>query len=308
MKKLYTLSLALIAISGFAQTPVITGIMDGDCNGGNPKVLEIYASGTVNFADYSLENQTNANTTWGSTVSLASLGTVTNGFVYVILTGPKPGVTTNDPTPIENIERFALEFPAIPLTSVLSPPYDPEATTSLPQPMNVNGDDRLRIINSTTLAVIDQFGVEGEDGSGKPWEYLDSWAKRNNGTGPDGASFNAANWTFGGVASLNNLGLCQAAAAFSTLVPFGQFTLSTKQNSISGLNVYPNPVVNGNLFITSSNTAATKSVAIFDVLGKQVIKTNVSNQVVNVSKLISGVYILKITEEGKTATRKLVIK
>jgi hypothetical protein len=63
-----------------------------------------------------------------------------------------------------------------------------------------------------------------------------------------------------------------------------------------------------NLFITSSNTAATKSVAIFDVLGKQVVKTTVTNQVVNVSKLISGVYILKITEEGKTATRKLVIK
>jgi hypothetical protein len=303
MKKIYILLLVLIAISGFAQSPVITGIMDGDCNGGNPKVLEIYASGTVNFADYSVENQTNANTTWGATLSLAPLGTVTNGFVYVIL-GGTPGVTATDPTPIENGARFALEFPAISLTSVLNPPTG----TDLPQPMNVNGDDRLRIINSTTLAVIDQFGVEGEDGSGKPWEYLDSWAKRNNGTGPDGASFNVANWTFGGVASLDKLGLCQAAAAFSTLVPFGQYALSTKQNAISGLNVYPNPVVNGNLFITSSNTAATKSVAIFDVLGKQVIKTNVSNQVVNVSKLISGVYILKITEEGKTATRKLVIK
>ena len=303
MKKLYTLSLALIAISGFAQTPIITGIMDGNCNGGNPKAIEIYASGTVNFADYSLENQTNANTTWGATLSLAPLGTVTNGFVYVIL-GGTPGVTATDPTPIENSARFALEFPAIPSTSVLNPPTG----TDLPQPMNVNGDDRLRIINTTTLAVIDQLGVEAEDGTGKPWEYLDSWAKRNNGTGPDGASFNAANWTFGGINVLDGKGSCVASDSFSTLVPFSQYALSTKQNSISGLNVYPNPVVNGNLFITSSNAAATKSVAIFDVLGKQVIKTTVSNQVVNVSKLISGVYILKITEEGKTATRKLVIK
>ena len=32
------------------------------------------------------------------------------------------------------------------------------------------------------------------------------------------------------------------------------------------------------------------------------------NNAVNVSKLTSGVYIVKVTEDGKTATRKLVIK
>lgn len=84
-------------------------------------------------------------------------------------------------------------------------------------------------------------------------------------------------------------------------------SLGTKQNSISGLNVYPNPVVNGNLFITSNSTS-NKGVVIFDVLGKQVLKATVSNQAINVSSLNRGVYIVKITEEGKTATRKLVIK
>lgn len=83
--------------------------------------------------------------------------------------------------------------------------------------------------------------------------------------------------------------------------------LGVKQNSISGLNVYPNPVTNGNLFITS-NSNANKIVSIYDVLGKQVIKATVTNQAVNVSSLNSGVYIVKITEEGKTATRKLVIR
>src|SRR5690606_18687113 len=53
-------------------------------------------------------------------------------------------------------------------------------------------------------------------------------------------------------------------------------TLGTAQNQIAGLSVYPNPVTNGNLFITS-NSGATKSVVIFDVLGKQVIKANVTN-------------------------------
>src|SRR5690606_30358316 len=84
-------------------------------------------------------------------------------------------------------------------------------------------------------------------------------------------------------------------------------TLKTAQNAIAGLSVYPNPVSNGNLFITS-DSGATKSVVIFDVLGKQVVKANVTNGPVNVSNLNGGVYIVKITEEGKTATRKLVIR
>jgi hypothetical protein len=84
-------------------------------------------------------------------------------------------------------------------------------------------------------------------------------------------------------------------------------TLNVKQNSISGLNVFPNPVTNGVLYITS-NSNEDKTVSIFDVLGKLVLKTNVTNQPINVSSLNKGVYILKITEEGQTATRKLVIK
>jgi len=83
--------------------------------------------------------------------------------------------------------------------------------------------------------------------------------------------------------------------------------LKLDQNAIAGLNVYPNPVTNGNLFITSNSSDA-KTVAIYDVLGKQVIKATTSNNVVNVSQLNGGVYILKITENEKTATRKLIIK
>ena len=94
-------------------------------------------------------------------------------------------------------------------------------------------------------------------------------------------------------------------------VSFDQFfvsqgALSLKQNTISGLNIYPNPVTNGNLYI-SSDSNEIKAVTIFDVLGKQVLKANVSNQVVNVSHLSKGVYILKIIEAGQTASRKIVI-
>ena len=83
-------------------------------------------------------------------------------------------------------------------------------------------------------------------------------------------------------------------------------SLSTKENTIAGLKVYPNPVTSGKFFIsTDANTD--KSVVIYDVLGKQVVNITATESV-NVSNLKSGVYIVKITEEGKTATRKLVIK
>jgi hypothetical protein len=83
--------------------------------------------------------------------------------------------------------------------------------------------------------------------------------------------------------------------------------LAVNQNAIAGLQVYPNPVTNGNLYITSDSNES-KAIVIYDVLGKVVVKASVNDQAVNVSNLKGGVYIVKITEAGKTATRKLVIR
>ncbi|WP_431110709.1 lamin tail domain-containing protein [Winogradskyella poriferorum] len=195
MKKLYFLFFTLIGLMSYAQTPIITAIVDGDCSGGNPKLLEIYASGTVDFSLYSLENQTNANTTWGNAQDLSALGTVTNSFVYITTSGSETAIGT--------------DFPSITFTN-------PNVLAS--NTMNVNGDDRVRIILTADSTVIDQFGVEATDGTGTTWEYADSYAKRNNNTGPDGG-FNEANWTFGGVSSLDTLGVCQSGPdTFETLI------------------------------------------------------------------------------------------
>ena len=58
----------------------------------------------------------------------------------------------------------------------------------------------------------------------------------------------------------------------------------------------------------TSTANGTKSVQIFDVVGKEVVKTTTANNAINVANLNAGVYIVKVTEEGKTATRKLVIR
>jgi Secretion system C-terminal sorting domain/Lamin Tail Domain len=82
--------------------------------------------------------------------------------------------------------------------------------------------------------------------------------------------------------------------------------LSTNENAIAGLRVYPNPARTV-LNITSDSFAA-KNVEIYNIVGAKVLATQVSNDTVNVSGLTTGIYMVKITEEGKTATRKLVIE
>jgi hypothetical protein len=83
-------------------------------------------------------------------------------------------------------------------------------------------------------------------------------------------------------------------------------TFGVAKNDIDGLNVYPNPVKNGKLFI-SSNSGDAKTVGVYDILGKQVLLKEVTSGQVDVSGLNKGVYVLKITEAGKTSTRKIVI-
>lgn len=74
------------------------------------------------------------------------------------------------------------------------------------------------------------------------------------------------------------------------------------------LNFYPNPVVDGKIFITSTTGATiNKEVEIFDVLGKLVLKATVVREL-SLSSLNPGVYLIKIKENDFTATRKLIIK
>lgn len=85
-------------------------------------------------------------------------------------------------------------------------------------------------------------------------------------------------------------------------------TLSTPKNQIEGFALYPNPVVNGKFTIASKSNVP-KQVEIYSLLGKRMIDKVVKiNEVIEVSNLSKGIYILKVEEEGKTAVRKLVIQ
>ncbi|MFY7711676.1 T9SS type A sorting domain-containing protein [Tenacibaculum sp. MEBiC07804] len=94
-----------------------------------------------------------------------------------------------------------------------------------------------------------------------------------------------------------------------TAIELAGLVLGLKDNNIEGFSVYPNPV-EGKTFKITTSSFTTKSVQIFNVLGKKVYTTEVNglNNDISVPSLNAGIYILKVVEEGKTASKKLLIK
>jgi len=94
------------------------------------------------------------------------------------------------------------------------------------------------------------------------------------------------------------------------LIDAQNFTgLEPKNDKIEGLSIYPNPVSSQkNLVYIASKKNLLKTVKVFNVLGKQVLAVELVGKSLNISKLSKGVYILNITENNVSETRKLVIK
>ena len=82
---------------------------------------------------------------------------------------------------------------------------------------------------------------------------------------------------------------------------------SSVTQDIEGLTIYPNPVTNNKVFITSTLND-NKQIDIYDVLGKKVMSEVLIGKELTVSELNAGVYILKIRENKLSATRKLVVR
>lgn len=94
------------------------------------------------------------------------------------------------------------------------------------------------------------------------------------------------------------------------LFSFGQELVSvndTPATAVGGFKMYPNPVYGEEIYITT-DTNGTKVIQIFDVFGEVVLKDKITTNTLNIAKLVPGVYVLQVTENKHTMTRKLVVK
>jgi hypothetical protein len=190
MKKLYFLMVTLLVTSlSFGQDLILTGVFDGPLSGGTPKVVEMYVINDI--ADLSAYGISSANNGGGATGApeFVFSGSATSGqYLYI---------TSND---AEFTTYFGLTADFV----------DSAA--------NVNGDDAIELFFNG--GVIDVFGDVDVDGNGTPWEYLDGWAYRIDGTGPDGSTFVEANWSYSGPNAIDG---CATNDTCASSFPIGTY-------------------------------------------------------------------------------------
>jgi len=295
MKKIYSLlAIVLISITNHAQV-VISQIYGGGGNSGaiySNDFIELYNRGAVavNITGWSVQYASANGTTW----SLTTLPTATiqPGKYFLIKQAAGSTPVKDLPTPDFDGTTATFGSNGIPLITGI-----PMASSS-GKIILVNSAIGEKTTNPTGSQIIDKvaYGTTSVTGF--------------EGTGPTGIALTnstAALRKDGGATDTDD-----NKADFVAETPFPRnssyvIVLSVKQDNISGLNVYPNPVKDGNLYITSDNSSA-KNVAVYDILGKQVLEAKTTDNAVNVSNLKEGAYIVRITEDGKTDTRKLIIE
>lgn len=178
---------ALIFVVCSVATPsshanlVITEVVDGTIFSFAPRFVEVTNLGpsSVNLDQFSINVFYNGATTAATIVPLS--GALTSGDSYVVSfegSGDSPGES-------EFFRTYG---------------FDPDnflASNAF------NGDDAIALFHSSsTTTPTDVYGVIGQDGTNRPWEYTDGHSFRNPSVSAPTATFEESEWTFGGVNSL----------------------------------------------------------------------------------------------------------
>jgi hypothetical protein len=156
-------------VNGFL---IITGVFDAQLTtGAGPKGVELYVvSDIADLSLYGIGGANNGGGTDGEELTFDAVPATAGSYIYV----------TNTADGFSSFFGFAADYQS--------------------GSMSINGDDAIELFENGN--VIDTFGDINVDGSGQPWDYLDGWAKRASGTGPDGVAFDIAAWSFSGIDTL----------------------------------------------------------------------------------------------------------
>ena len=295
MKKKYLLLLTLTATTlSFGQV-IITEIADPVDNAA-ARFVEIHNVGTTDFdlTGYYLGRWTNGNATptASANVPLTSIGTLGAG-QFAIIAANETAFTT-----------------AFELT--------PDINAGTGGSTDSNGDDQIAIFDSND-AIVDLFGVPGEDGNDPTitcHEFEDGRAERKAGITSAVSTWNEAEWNVWSDSAPAST--CTSHTTISTgldanLTNFdpgswiGASTSSADQFNATRFSLYPNPTKSGFVNITSTKVGAIQA-QVFDVLGKQVLNSILANGLLNVSSLHTGAYIVNLSQNETSSTKKLIVQ
>jgi len=86
-----------------------------------------------------------------------------------------------------------------------------------------------------------------------------------------------------------------------------QAALSTLENELLEMMVYPNPI-DGGILTIQSPIDGLKMIEIYTVTGKKVMDTSINGNTLDISSFNSGFYMLKVTINGQSKVSKLVVR
>ncbi|UUV22033.1 lamin tail domain-containing protein [Paenimyroides aestuarii] len=286
MKKIYTL-ITIVAASFAANAQIV--------------ISQVYGGGGNNGADYKSDF-----------VELFNRGAVAvdiTGYTlqYASASGVFGGTATNpNKTHLPSVTiqpgQYYLIQQATGAGGTID--LDPDFTPTGNELLSMSGSnlkialtsDDTTITSPTDANVIDFVGVGSAnafEGTGASAVISSTTAAFRSGDGCVDTDDNASDF------------IVAAPAPRNTKSPISICAASTKENNIEGLSIFPNPA--DEILNITSNSTAEKNVQLFDLTGKKVLDVTTVSQI-NVSSLKAGIYVAKINEAGKTATRKVIIK
>ena len=112
-----------------------------------------------------------------------------------------------------------------------------------------------------------------------------------------------------GIEMREDVGFSLLADEFPTaetnIVAPGTLSITSFEEAFNKIAVYPNPTKNS-LQIINFSRLKNPSIKIFNLLGKEVLSTLNSTEIIEVSSLVNGIYLLSIKSEKVTKTIKFV--
>ena len=173
---------------------MITGVYDGPLSGGTPKGVELYVLNDIaDLSAYGLGSANNAGCTDGEEFTFPAEAAKAGSFIYVAY------VSSSNPTAFMDYFGFAPNY--------------------LSSAVNINGDDSIELFQNG--AVADVYGEVCIDGTGDPWEYMNGWAYRNDGVGPNGGVYNESDFYYSGANATNG---CKTNATCGSVNPLGTYS------------------------------------------------------------------------------------
>jgi len=251
----------------------------------NNKYLEIYNNSdqTIDLTDYAFPNVSNAPTTVGEYEywNTFDVGSTIEPYGIFVIAHPSADETILAEADMTSFVYFS------------------------------NGDDGFKLVHGTedSFTVLDEIGDwQGDPGAGwdvagvsqgtKDHTLVRKSSVQNGNTWANSAGTNADDsewivydqntWTYLGAHEIDS-------------------SLSTSDNKILDMMVYPNPV-DGNYITILSPVEGLKEIQVFTVTGRKVMDTAINGNTLDVSSFNSGFYMLKVTINGQSKISKLLVR